>query len=116
MKFITIKDNKIVGTREAKEIVTGEVVDDGTYGNLGDILLVGVWQKDPLEIVEQEKQERIYTLKEIITDKNLLGEVVTAEQAELKTLLEISEYIIVETQIQTAIDDYTLELLEGGII
>jgi len=116
MKFLTIKDNKIIGTREATEIVNGEVIDDGTYGNVGEVLINGVWQKDPQEIAEQEKQERIYTLKEIITDKNLLSEVVTTEQAELKTLLEIAEYVPVESQIQSAIDNYTLSLIEGGLL
>jgi len=68
------------------------------------------------DIAEQEKRQRIYTLKEIITNKNFLGEVVTTEQTELKTLLEVSEYITVESQIQSAIDDYTLSLIEGGVI
>ena len=116
MKFITIKDNKIVGTREAKEIVEGEVVDDGTYGNLGEILIDGVWQKDPLEIAEQEKRQRISQLKEVITNKNYLSEVVTTEQAELKILLQTVEYLSVESQIQSAIDDYTLSLIEGGLL
>ena len=41
----------------------------------------------PDEIQEQEKQVRISELKELITNKNYLGDDVTAERNELRTLL-----------------------------
>jgi len=118
MKYITVLDNKVISTRtdSLNRILAGEVVDNGTYGNIGDVLINEVWQKDPSEIAEQEKQQRILQLKENITNKNYLSEVVTNEQAELKTLLEINEYVSVANQIQLAIDAYTLELIEGGVI
>jgi hypothetical protein len=39
------------------------------------------------EIAEQAKQQRIAELKEIITNKNYLGDDVTEERAELRELL-----------------------------
>jgi hypothetical protein len=39
------------------------------------------------EIAEQAKQQRIAELKEIITNKNYLGDDVTVERAELRVLL-----------------------------
>jgi len=86
-RYLTIQDNKIVSDRFYNEIVDGEIEDDGTYGEVGMILLDGVWQKDPQEIAEQAKQQRISELKQIIDNKNYLGDDVTEERAELRTLL-----------------------------
>jgi hypothetical protein len=86
-RFLTIIDNKIISDRHYTEIVDGEVEDDGTYGEVGMILLDGVWQRDPQEIAEQSKQQRIAELKEIITNKNYLGDDVAEERAELRVLL-----------------------------
>ena len=86
-RFLTIKNNRIISDRWYDEIVDGEIEDDGTYGEVGMILLDGVWQKNPQEIAEQIKQNRIAELKEIITNKNYLGDDVTAERTELRELL-----------------------------
>lgn len=86
-RFLIIVNNKIISDRSALEIVDGEIEDNGTYGEVGMILLDGVWQKDPQEIAEQIKQNRISELKEIITNKNYLGDDVTVERTELRALL-----------------------------
>ena len=88
-RFLTIVNNKIVAERYAQEIVDGEVWEDGTTVNAkcGDMLIDGVWQRDPLEIAEEAKQKRIAELKELITNKNFLGDDVTEERNELRTLL-----------------------------
>lgn len=86
-RFLIIENNKIIGDRWYDEIVDGEIEDDGTYGEVGMILLDGVWQKDPQEIAEQIKQNRIAELKIEITNKKLLDMDCTAEQTELKGLL-----------------------------
>lgn len=44
-RFLTITNNKIISDRFALEIVDGEIEDDGTYGEVGDILVNGVWTK-----------------------------------------------------------------------
>lgn len=86
-RYIVIKDNKIISERFYTEAVEGEILDNGTYGNLGDVLINGTWQKDPSEIQLIQKRTRILELKEIIDNKNYLGDDVTAERAELRELL-----------------------------
>jgi hypothetical protein len=87
LRFITIKNNKIISDRFATSIVDGEVLDDGTYGEVGQVLINGAWVDDPVEVERQLKQQRILELKELITDKKLLDMDCTLEQLELKTLL-----------------------------
>lgn len=86
-RYLTIVNNKIVSDRYFAEIVDGEIEDDGTYGEVGMILIDGVWQKDPEEIAEEQKQQHIAELKLTITNKKLLDMDCTAEQTELKELL-----------------------------
>jgi hypothetical protein len=88
-RFLTIQNNKFIAERYALEIVEGEVEATEEFNSVevGMILLDGVWQKDPQEIAEQAKQQRIAELKEIITNKNYLGDDVAEERAELRVLL-----------------------------
>jgi hypothetical protein len=88
-RFLTIQDNKLIAERYALEIVEGEIESTEEFNSVevGMILLDGTWQKDPQEIAEQAKQQRILELKEIITNKNYLGDDVTEERAELRVLL-----------------------------
>lgn len=85
-RFLTIQDNKIVSDRFYTEIVDGEIEDDGTYGEVGMILLDGVWKVDPQEIVEQQKQFRILELEEKIRKLKNIDMDCSTEQAELKVL------------------------------
>jgi hypothetical protein len=88
-RFLIIQDNRLVAERYALEIVEGEIESTEEFEGVevGMVLLDGVWQKDPQEIAEQAKQVRIVELKELITNKLLLGDDVTAERAELRELL-----------------------------
>ena len=86
-RFVTVINNKIISDRYYDKIVEGEIEDDGTYGEVGMIIINGTWQKDPQEIAEQIKQNRIAELKETITNKNYLGDDVTVERTELRALL-----------------------------
>ena len=88
-RFLTIQNNKLLADRYGLEIVEGEIeaTEEFEGVEVGMILLNGVWQKDPQEIAEQIKQNRIAELKEIITNKNYLGDDVTVERAELRELL-----------------------------
>jgi hypothetical protein len=88
-RFLTIQNNRLVAERHALEIVEGEIeaTEEFDGAEVGMILLDGVWQKDPQEIAEQIKQNRIIELKQIIENKNYLGDDVTAERAELRELL-----------------------------
>lgn len=88
-RFLTIQNNRIISERSALEIVDGEIEATKEFDGVevGMILLDGVWQKDPQEIAEQIKQNRIAELKEIITNKNYLGDDVTVERTELRALL-----------------------------
>jgi hypothetical protein len=88
-KFLTIQNNRLIAERYAQEIVEGEIeaTEEFEGVEVGMILLDGAWQKDPQEIAEQIKQNRIAELKEIISNKNYLGDDVTLERAELRELL-----------------------------
>lgn len=88
-RFLTIQNNRLIAERYALEIVEGEIETTEEFKGVevGMILLGGTWQKDPQEIAEQAKQQRITELKEIITNKNYLGDDVTEERAELRVLL-----------------------------
>jgi len=88
-RYLTIQNYRLISERFANEIVDGEIESTEEFGNVkvGMILLDGVWQKDPQEIAEQIKQSRISELKEIITNKNYLGDDVTVERTELRALL-----------------------------
>jgi hypothetical protein len=86
-RFITVIDNRIIGDRYYTEIVDGEIEDDGTYGEVGMVLLDGVWQKDPVEIAEQIKQNRIAELEIIIDQKVRLGDDVQELRSEYRALL-----------------------------
>lgn len=89
-RFLIIQNNKIIADRyDSREIIQdGEVEDDGTYGKQGEVLIDGVWKRDPKEIAEQIKQNRIAELKEIIDTKGrYLGDDVSDERAELRELL-----------------------------
>lgn len=85
-RFVTINNNKIVSDRFYNEIADGEIEDDGTYGEVGMILLNGVWRKDPKEIEEQQKQIRIFELEEKIRKLKNIDMDCSIEQLELKTL------------------------------
>ncbi len=50
MRFITLKDNNIVGIREAKEIVQGEIQSD--IGELGQILVNGEFKDEKIQPAE----------------------------------------------------------------
>lgn len=86
-RFLTIQNNKIICDRWYNEIAVGEIEDDGTYGEVGMILLDGVWQVDPQEILKSQKQSRISELKTLIGNLKLLDMDCATEQAELKQLL-----------------------------
>jgi hypothetical protein len=88
-RFLTIQNNRLLAERFATSIVEGEIESTPEFNGIeiGMILLDGVWQRDPQEIAEQAKQVRITELKELITNKLLLGDDVTAERAELRELL-----------------------------
>lgn len=86
-RFLTIQNNKIICDRWYNEIAVGEIEDDGTYGEVGMILLDGVWQVDPQEILESQKQSRISELKTLIGNLKLLDMDCATEQVELKQLL-----------------------------
>lgn len=88
-RFLIIQNNRLIAERYALEIVEGEIeaTEEFEGVEVGMILLNGVWQKDPQEIAEQIKQNRIAELKEIITNKNYLGDDVSDERAELRELL-----------------------------
>ena len=88
-RFLTIQNNRLISDRYALEIVDGEIESTEEFDNVkvGMILLDGIWQVDPQEIAEQIKQNRIAELKELITNKNYLGDDVTAERTELRALL-----------------------------
>ena len=64
MRFITLKDNKIVGIREAREIVQGEVQSD--IGELGQILVDGVFVDAPVEPITPQPsiEEQLTEIKE----------------------------------------------------
>lgn len=89
MRFLTIQNNRLISERLANEIVEGEIeaTEEFDDAKVGMILLDGVWQYDPQEIAEQQKQSRISELKVLITNKKLLDMDCTEEQAELKELL-----------------------------
>ena len=88
-RFLTIQNNQLVSERYAKEIVDGEIeaTEEFENVNVGMILIDGVWQRNPIEIAEQQKQEQILELKETISNKKLLDMNCAAEQTELKQLL-----------------------------
>lgn len=87
-RFVVIKNSKIVAERYGDVIAEGEIPDDGTYGEFGQVKsLDGSWIRDPEEVAFFEKQTRINELKEAITLKNLLGDDSTLEKAQLRTLL-----------------------------
>jgi hypothetical protein len=88
-RFLIIKDNQLIADRHAMSIVEGEIeaTEEFEGVEVGMVLLNGVWQRDPQEIAEQAKQTRVAELKELITNKLLLGDDVTAERAELRELL-----------------------------
>lgn len=86
-RFLTIKDNRIISDRLYNEITDGEIEDDGTYGEVGMVLLDGVWQKDPQEIAEQIKQSRIKELEVLIDQKIRLGDDVEMLRNEYRALL-----------------------------
>jgi hypothetical protein len=88
-RFLIIQGNRLIADRHALVIVDGEIEATSEFDGVevGMILLDGVWQKDPQEIAEQAKQARIAELKELITNKLLLGDDVTTERAELRELL-----------------------------
>ena len=86
-KFLVIQNGKITSERVSLEIVDGEIQDDGTYGTVGQVFISGSWVDDPVEIAERDKQNRIAELKALIDNKNYLGDSVTVERAELRTLL-----------------------------
>lgn len=88
-RFLTIQNNRLISERHALEIVDGEIEATEEFGNVivGMVLINDVWQVDPQEIMEQQKQSRISELKALITNKKLLDMDCTKEQAELKLLL-----------------------------
>jgi hypothetical protein len=88
-RFLIIQDNRLIADRYAQEIVEGEIeaTEEFEGVEVGMVLLNGVWQRDPQEIAEQTKQARIAELKELIDNKNYLGDDVTAERNELRELL-----------------------------
>lgn len=89
MRYITINgNNKVVSIRQGKKIVEGEI--QSKYGLIGQIMLEdGKFMYDEEEIELTNKLKRISELRQLISDKKLLDEPCTVEQAELKTLLGI---------------------------
>jgi len=86
-RFLTIKNGKITRERTFTEIVDGEILDDGTYGTVGQVLINDSWVDDPVEIANNIRSARIQELKMEITNKKLLDMDCVAEQNELRTLL-----------------------------
>jgi len=58
-RFVTIINNQIISERYYLEIADGEIEDDGTYGEVGDILVNGVWTKpvQPPQVVQPSNKE-----------------------------------------------------------
>lgn len=78
---ITIKEIRIIDGAEYEYTEYDKFLDDSTpYSSLIKI-------STEEEVLEQEKQNRIVELKEIITNKNYLGDDVTEERTELRALL-----------------------------
>jgi len=89
MRFITLKNNKVIATRQGKSIVKGEIQSD--IGKLGQVMNKDGTFSDYIpteeELAERNKPIRIAELKELISNKKLLDMDCTTEQAELKELL-----------------------------
>ena len=86
-RYVVVENNKIISERYFDKIVEGEIIDDGSYGTVGQVLINGLWVDDPVEIASNIKSARIQELKMAITNKKLLDMDCVAEQTELKTLL-----------------------------
>lgn len=88
-RFLTIVNNKLIADRFAYEIVDGEIEETEEYKDIkvGMICIDNIWQFDPKEIEEKNKQERIYELERIIDIKIRLGDDVTLERNEYRELL-----------------------------
>ena len=86
-RYVVVENNKIISERYFDKIVEGEILDDGTYGTVGQVLINGSWVDDPVEVANNAKSARIQELKIEITNKKLLDMDCVAEQTELKTLL-----------------------------
>ena len=88
-RYVVVENNKIVSERYFDKIVEGEIIDDGTYGAVGQVLIKGSWVDDPVQIANNIKSTRIQELKIEITNKKLLDMDCATEQKELKTLLNL---------------------------
>jgi hypothetical protein len=65
MKFLTIKNNKIIGIRYGNEIINGEI--ESGIGELGQILLEdGTFIDDPQDIIDQQNAEKESKKRELI--------------------------------------------------
>ena len=117
-RFLTIENNKLISERFAQEIVDGEIEETSEFDGVevGMIFLDGVWQYDPVEIAEQQNQQRISELEQAIDRGLKVGYDISEFQAELKSLYTNThdEYILQKQQ--PAIDEYTLSLIEMGVL
>ena len=62
-RYVVIKNNKIISERHFDKIVEGEIIDNGTYGTVGQVLINGSWVDDPVDIANIIKSTRIQELK-----------------------------------------------------
>ena len=87
-RYLTIQDNRMIGERFAQEIVNGEIEATPEFKDVkvGMVLFDGVWQKDPQELAEQQKQQRISELGILIEKKKLRGYDYSVELQELEAL------------------------------
>lgn len=70
----------------------------------------------PEEQKQAKEQQRASELREIIKEKQFLGDDITSEQAELRAITNGTHDEYLKKVEQDAIDAYTLELIEGGLL
>lgn len=89
MNIVSIINNKILEKKTVGnnyQMSEFDFLDNGEYGEIGEILIEGVWQRDPQEIAEQDKQLRISELETLIEKKKLRGYDYSVELSELELL------------------------------
>lgn len=90
MDIITIKNNKILEKKDVANhyiLCEYDFLDDGTYGKVGQVLIDGVWQKDPIEQAQEELENAKANYMKSITEAEKLGDAteVSRLQAEWAT-------------------------------
>lgn len=68
-------------------IIDGKQYDEYEVNTGQQVAVIREYIPTEEELAEQQKQQRITELKELITNKNYLGDDVTVERAELRELL-----------------------------